>query len=523
MSSLFEPEKSLSLHPLRGRQIPLIPAITQAVKEGHKRIMVQAAGGFGKTVVAAHLMHRSYDKGRKPLFVAPAIALIEQTLASFEAQGIRDIGVIQAQHRRTDWRAQIQIASRDTLIRRPLPEVDFAMIDEAHDQRDALNEILDGDAWRGKIVIGLSATPWSKGLGLHWTKLIVAATMADMIADGYPTGLVPFKVFSAPIDPDTSKLKIVAGEFQESGAATLMSDPKIIGDAVQTWLKHRQEGNHPGDRTFLYGQNRSHAKSLMEAFKAEGISCGYIDGESSPDERRETFRRYRSREDKVVANVGVLVTGVDEDVRCMVDCSLTRSEITHVQKCCRGSRLAHEKDYVLLLDHGGNCARLGLPWDIHHDEMDTRTPKDKGDAYTDDKPAPKPRKCENCFAMIPVKTKSCPSCGHAYVAPNTVEHERGELVEFTAKKEPKAKRDEKQVFYSGLLMIAQQRRFKDGWVSQKYKERFGCWPKGLDRIATRPTKAVKEFEAESRRAYMESRKAKPVTVEEAWQSTATQV
>ena len=81
----IEPERSL--RPLRGRQIPVIPAIYEAVKAGHRRIMIQAPTGFGKTVLAAHLMHRSASKGKRPIFIAPAIALVEQTLASFEAQG----------------------------------------------------------------------------------------------------------------------------------------------------------------------------------------------------------------------------------------------------------------------------------------------------------------------------------------------------------------------------------------------------------------------------------------------------
>ena len=504
--NLFKP--SGQLRPLRGRQIPLIPAITQAVRDGHRRIMVQAPTGFGKTVVAAHLMDRSAAKGRRPIFIAPAIALVEQTLASFEDQGLSDIGVIQAQHHRTDWKAQIQIASRDTLVRRALPEVDFAIVDEAHDQRDSMNAILNGEAWQNKVVIGLSATPWARGLGLHWSKLIVAATMAEMISDGPPAGLCKFKVFSVAHDPDMSKVKTVAGEFAENGSAAVMSDKTIVGDAVETWLRHRQEGNHPGDRTFIYGVNRAHAKVLQEAFAAQGISCGYIDGTSAPMDRERTFKRYRSREDKVLANVGVLVTGVDEDVRCLMDCAPKKSETNFVQAWGRGARLAEGKEFCLGLDHAGNCARLGLPWDIHHEELDSRKPGEKEEGEPEEKIVPKPRKCRKCFAMIPPATKACPVCGDVYAPPNTTKHVSGDLVEFKAK--PKAKMDEEQAFYSGLLAIAQSRGFKDGWVSNQYRARFDVWPKGLERIARTPRKEVKEFVEESRRKYLESKKSKPV-------------
>ena len=175
-SQLFEEKSWAKLRPLRPRQEVCIEAIRQAVKSGHKRIVVQAPTGFGKTLTAAHLIHGSVQKGRRPIFTVPSITLVEQTLKAFEAEGLSDIGIIQAQHERTDWAAQIQIASLHTLIKRALPEVDLILIDECHENFDGLNERLDGDEWKDKIAIGLSATPWAKGMGLRWTHLVVAAT-----------------------------------------------------------------------------------------------------------------------------------------------------------------------------------------------------------------------------------------------------------------------------------------------------------------------------------------------------------
>lgn len=518
-NSLFETSSTWQeLHPLRGRQIPLIPAIYDAVKQGHKRIVVQLPTGAGKTVCAAHLMDRSAKKGRRPMFVAPAIALVEQTLASFETQGISDIGIIQARHERTDFTCQIQIASRDTLVRRSMPEVDLVIVDECHDNRQAMLEIMNSEAWKSKIVIGLSATPWSKGMGLHWSKLIVGATMREMMDDGPPTGLCEMKAFGVPADfePDFSGVKRVGDDLDEGATAKIMNVPKLVGNAVDHWLKTRQEGEHPGDRTFLRGVNRAHAKSLMEAFNAAGIKCGYVDGESSKEDRKREFDKYRSKETKVLASVRVLGVGVDEDVRCMVDCAKTISEINHVQWWGRGIRLADGKTHVFGLDHAGNCTNLGMPWDIHHDHLDSRTPKEKGDAYEDDKPAPKPRKCRKCHAIIPPRTKACPACGDVYAVTNTIEHEAGELVligsDDTLPKKKKSKKPEdtmadKQEFYSGLLYLARERGRADGFAAHRYRERFGVWPNQLDKRSSPPSPDVLRFDKHSRIKFIKSKQA----------------
>jgi superfamily II DNA or RNA helicase len=269
--TLFQVEPTGSLRPLRERQTRAIEAIRQAVIDGHKRIVVQAPTGFGKTLLSAHLVSSSMAKGKRPMFVCPAINLVNQTLRAFEYEGISEIGVIQAQHERTNWCAQLQIASIQTLIRRTLPEVDFVIQDEVHQQYDSFLKILDGEAWANKIVIGLSATPWARGMGKHWTKIIVAANTRELIEEGW---LAPFKVYAPPKDADFSGIKVVKGEFDEKQASDVMSDASIVADVVHTWLDKAKDLP-----TFMFCVDRAHAKSMRERFFDAGISCGYIDGE----------------------------------------------------------------------------------------------------------------------------------------------------------------------------------------------------------------------------------------------------
>jgi len=504
-SDAIEPS---SLRPLRPRQAEALDKIREAVREGHRRIIVQAPCGYGKTLTAAHLCFSSMAKSRRPLFTCPAIVLVNQTLKAFEDEGITDIGVIQADHDRTDYSCQMQIASVQTLIRRELPEVDFIIVDEAHLSWEALYKRLDSEEWKDKIAIGLTATPWAKGMGLHWTKLIIAATIDDLISDGH---LSPFVVYapSKEFEPDLRGVKVVAGEFAEDGLAAAVDKPPIVADIVKTW-KEKAEGLP----TFMFAVNRAHAQHLQREFEAAGVACGYIDAYTDDYWRAKTFRRFRSGDDKVISSVGCLIQGVDEDVRAIIDAAPTRSEIRHVQKIGRGLRTAPGKGRCLILDHAGNTIRLGMVTDIYHDTLDSRTTADRGEAYENDRKPAKPKQCKECHMVIPQGKRECPGCGSPALR-NDVMTLDGELVEFNGqrkKHEHKAKREpshhEKQLFYSGFLYIARERGYSEGWAAHAYREKYGVWPRNLSKIATEPTWETKQYDRHRRIKWAKSRDKK---------------
>lgn len=503
MAPLFESLTTSRLRPLRERQARAIAEIRQAVLEGHRRIILQAPTGMGKTLMAAHIINASMNKRRRPIFTCPAITLVDQTLKAFEADGIRDIGVMQAQHERTDRLAQLQIASVQTLIRRELPDVDLIFVDEVHLSFDGLNERLDGP-WRDKVVIGLSATPWAKGLGLRWTKLIIAATIQELIDDGH---LSPFQVYVPAQDFDRSQIKVIAGEFQERSAGQAMSGASIVGDIVRTWKE-----KSPQEKTFMFCVNRAHAKEQMGAFIDSGIPFGYIDANTPREKRTEQFAQMQAGEIAGVASIGCLIAGVDEDVRCIIDAAPTKSEIRHVQKIGRGLRTAPGKSQVVILDHAGNTLELGLVTDIYHDRLDTRKPGEKGEAYEGEVRPSKPRKCAVCNMLIPRGMVKCPACGTAEHVTSQVEHREGELAVYGSQPKKATERvysmPEKQAFYSGMLWLCRERGNSEGMAAHRYREKFGVWPRGLRKTAAPPSFDCEQFDKHCRIAWAKSQKAK---------------
>lgn len=500
-SSLFQSEVAAvsKMRPLYDDQSDAVVQVRDAIREGHRRIMLQAATGWGKTLWAAHVIDAAMRKGSRPLFTAPAISLVDQTLASFVREGIHDIGVMQASHPRTNRNASVQIASVQTLIRRQCPDVNFVLIDEAHETFDGLDALLDER--KDLIAIGLSATPWTKGLGLRWTKLIIAATVNDLIAKGRAT---PAVIYGPEKDVDRGAVKVSKGEFEEASSAAAMSDAAIVGDVLKEWKE-----KSPQEKTFLFAVNRAHATVQMEAFLDAGIPFGYIDA-STPQGTRDTekgtrkhaFAQMRNGEIAGIASVGCLIRGVDEDVRCIVDLQLTKSEMRHVQKWGRGVRCADGKTVLVGLDHAGNNAALGLFTDIYHDHLDVRKPGDRGESYKDDYKPAKPRKCAKCHNLIPPKLRNCPSCNERVALNTGVTVVDGRLVEIGSG--PKIDMKERQDFYSALLWIAKKKNLKDGYAAFGFKERFGVWPNKLRVRAKAPSDAILEWDKQRYQAYRSS-------------------
>lgn len=501
MASLFRPYNNLRLRPLRSRQEQCIADIRQAIKEGHKRIVVQGPCGFGKTLTSAHLVGGALSKGTRPLFTCPAITLVDQTVKAFEREGIHDIGVMQAQHVRTDRDAQVQVASVQTLIKRELPEVDFIILDEVHRHWKGLTEILDGPL-KDKIAIGLTATPWVKGMGLRWTKLIIPATIPQLIEEQL---LTPTTLYIPEQIANRENIDVEKGEFTEASSAKEMKEQRIIGNLVKTWKRLG-----PGEKTFMFCVNRDHARAQMAAFLDSGISWGYIDAQTPMDERRLQFDKMKHGEIAGIASVGCLIAGVDEDVRCVIDAAPTKSEISLVQRWGRGIRTAPGKTALIGLDHAGNntAQGLGLFWEIFHDHLDTHKPHEKGVAYEGEKRPAKPKKCAVCNALIPAGRAVCANCGAAMKATG-IEHEDGELVVYgTQPKQKKTERQysmtEKQDFYSGLLWLAQERGRNEGWAAHRYREKFSVWPNKLLKMPRPPSLEVEQFDRHCRIRYAKS-------------------
>lgn len=446
----------------------------RAVGAGRRRPLLQLPTGAGKTETAVKIIQRALAKRRRVVFVVPAIELIDQTVARLAKYGVTNVGVIQADHPGTDRTQPVQVASVQTLARRMLPETDLVIVDEAH---QIFKIITTWMAERSTLsFIGLSATPWSKGLGKHYTDLIRPVTLTELIQRGR---LTPFRAF-APSHPDLASVATVRGDYDEAGAAAAMDKPQLTADIVSTWLAKGE--NRP---TLCFAVNRAHARSLAEEFERAGVTTAYIDGFTERDDRRLVAKAFADGRVKVVVNVGVLTTGVDWDVRCIILARPTKSEILLVQIIGRGLRTAPGKVDCLILDHSDSTLNLGLVTDIQHDRLDDGIRREVRKAASKGREAALPKECTACHAVKPAGVHKCPECGFTPERRLVVETADGELLQVAGGK-LRADRETKQRFWSGLLWYVDNRGKSEGWASQRFKDRFGVWPRGLSAVARQP-------------------------------------
>lgn len=461
---------------LRPDQDESVEELRTEIREGTKRLVLQAPTGFGKTVVCAKIIEAAREKRKKVIITVPQISLVDQTVRSFFEQGITDVGVIQGHHMRTDYGQPVQVASMQTLMRREIPEAHLVLVDECHKWFAFMAKWMLHPKWMSVPFIGMSATPWTKGLGSYYKKLVVGNTIGNMIQQGT---LSPMKVFAAS-HPDLDGCRRNGDDYNENDLYEAMGKSKLVADIVESW------GDLGEDRpTICFCVNRAHAEQVAKEFNAAGVGAGYMDCDTSLNDREFIYKKFKAREYKVICNVDVIGLGVDwPEVSCIIYARPTRSDMRFVQNIGRGLRVHQGKTDLIVIDHSDTHLRLGFVQDIHRIELDEGKPQEA---------APKgvvlPKECPQCHFVKPPRQAKCLNCGHV------VEHhakpilcERGSMREVKPgdfnKRGSTAERllmngVTKDMTYGQLRWHAAAKGYKKGWADNKYREIFQVWPCAL--------------------------------------------
>jgi superfamily II DNA or RNA helicase len=465
---------------LRPYQSLAVQNLRLSLAGGVRREMLCSPTGSGKSEMGMAMVKGALAKGKRVAFLCNRVHLVEQTSRRFTEAGIAH-GVIQGENTTRVYENAL-IASIQTVARRGLPDVQLLIIDEAHTVAGSKEYRAVIAAAKGIPVIGLSATPYARGLGKHYDELggplfehmTVAATIPELIEAGY---LVDVDVY-APSEPDMTGIKQARNAFgdldwTDADVGRAANKPELVGDIVTHWLRLAR-----GTPTVCFAANIAHSKHIVERFCAAGVPAEHLDCYCDDEERQEILRRMESGETLVISNVGILTAGWDMPAcRTLILARPTRSLTCYIQMAGRVLRPFPGKEKALILDHSGTVTRLGFPTESQPLELDDGTPKDvKGGQEEREKPLPKA--CPSCSYVKTVH--KCPVCGFEPERRANVDVRAGDLVQVT--KKTKAPKMDKQEFYSQLLLVAAEKSYKPGWVSNKYREYFGVWPRGMEDV-----------------------------------------
>jgi superfamily II DNA or RNA helicase len=434
---------------LRKYQIRALDLARESFRRGKRRVILASPTGSGKSLLAAEMARGAVALGKSVVFVVHLRTLVTQFSDRLTADGLAH-GIIMAN--KPDGQP-VQIASIQTLSRRDCPEPSLIIIDEC--KRAASNAYRRlFERWPNAKVIGLDGTPTridGRGLGDHFDELITVAQAPELIKQGF---LVPVNGFSF-VGPSLAGVRTVAGEFNEHQIEERFDQPGIRGQVVEAWLKHAKDR-----QTIVFAATIGHAEHLAESFRAAGVTATAIHSERKDrDELIAAIPRTQ-----VVVNVGIFQEGYDfPPWSCVQFARATQSVAVWLQGCGRGMRPAPGKMDLLLLDHGGNAARLGLPNEDRHWSLDssTKQPPRKPDALPI-------TICTKCFASWSRPPRECPSCGHAEPVPLPL-IKAGVAVPFSELKRP-APGSESE--FERILIRHREHDHKPGRAVGEWKARF---------------------------------------------------
>ncbi len=433
-------------HGPRDYQLDLLWAVVDAVRQGHRRILLQLPTGGGKTKIATALL----ASASWAQFIVHRKELIEQTSRSFLSAGVAHSFV--AADKPYDPDAAVLLCGIVTLAERMgvvLPP-DIVVWDEAHHLNAATwAEVMR--AYPDALHIGLTATPQrldGRGLGEHFETMVLGPSVRWLIDNAY---LSDFDYYGPP----------------PSGA----NESALLGDVVDHYLAHAA-----GQQGIVFASNRDHSKELAAEFVRRGVPALHVDGSMSARRRNEADRLFRSGDVLIETNVNLFGEGYDvPNIGYVGLARRTQSLSWFLQMVGRGLRPVYGGDFDLetllgrrqaivwggkhkavICDHGNNWFAHGMPDDERAWSLAGKL-RGSGAGCNDD--ATPIHQCMNCYMITPSKERVCPGCGTAFpTVTRNIRFKEGTLTKIEREEARAQKEAEKKK--AALIRKAEEREAK---------------------------------------------------------------
>lgn len=383
---------------LRDYQVRAIKAFYDAVRDGKRSIMLCAPTGAGKTEIAMGIASHFVKYSKSIQFLVDRDVLVRQTSQRFNDNTIaHGVASGPTTHGR---RQRVQISSVQTVRSREidLSLADLVVNDEAHIVHSHIAQAMESGKW-----LGLSATPFRKGLGTLYDTVINVATTEALVQQKH---LAPLKV--------SCGVPVEAGKKSSSGEYDIrdLTDKamKIVGNVMENW-ENRVEWEFGGPvKTIVFSNTVVDGEAMEKAFQDRGHAFRAVSYLTDQDEKEDTIAALREGHIDGIISCQMLQRGFDvPDIMCGIDCHPWRKSLSSViQQAGRAMRTAPGKSHAVWLDHAQNFLRhRDRIFEFWRDGMDELVPKDN--VAGEDAPDREQGVCPECEGIM--RARVCTVCG----------------------------------------------------------------------------------------------------------------
>jgi superfamily II DNA or RNA helicase len=279
------------------------------------------------------------------------------------------------------------------------------------------------------VLVGLTATPFRTdggniyGEGKLFDRLSYDIDYKTLMEQGFIVGCRA-KEIEIMTEDDFRNLRTRMGEYEQSSVDRLYSTLKI-NDIVRDVIRRTEQCK----QILVFAPNVAACYVIQKQLSAFG-GAEVITGETPKDTRMQLIDDFKNFKYKYLINVNCLTTGFNvTTIDCVAFIRPTKSPVLYAQTVSRGIRKAEGKDFVHLLDYGGNVQRHGTIDDLYVPDYKEPKPKNKGlsgilqrisEISTDtiDRDVQKgiTKTCPQCKEMVRTHVAICPDCGFDFVA-----------------------------------------------------------------------------------------------------------
>ncbi len=363
---------------LRSWQQKIIDDFLSIISE-HRRFILKAPTGAGKTVLASEIIERFY-KGKKIVVLCHRLVLLEQLEAALAEK--HNIHKLTGSDNGPAFEGYDILLSTNMRAKEVLadavPKADLIIVDEAHrvsPNGKAYKWIVDDFTKNGKKnaqFMGLTASPERRTgdqrdqLNLAFDAIIDCASIEDLIEEGVLVQPVYRPHFVH--DLDLSDIDISSGDFPVSTLAPAIIKSSMIDYAIWSYKEERGKlSTKPVSAWFC--TDVSVAEATLESIRQSGIEAAIVTAGTPIKERMQLLARHEGGDIEAMVSVGVLAEGWDNpQCNIIVHLRPTLSKVLWGQSVGRGLRSAPGKEKCVVIDVSSNWSTFGpvekLEWSL---------------------------------------------------------------------------------------------------------------------------------------------------------------